>query len=159
MRHAPWEYELELNEEGWVDISQLLYSLREKRIWKDVNEEVLKHMIMSSDKKRYEIIDGRIRALYGHSTPHRIIKDAKCPPAVLYHGTAARYVDRIKRKGLLPQKASDVETAKQVGKRRDTNPTLLCIKAVEAWNEGVRFYKGNDSVWLAHSIPSKFIDF
>ena len=24
LRHAPWEYELEMNEEGWVPVEQLL---------------------------------------------------------------------------------------------------------------------------------------
>lgn len=27
LRHAPWEYELELDDEGWVDIEQLLINL------------------------------------------------------------------------------------------------------------------------------------
>jgi putative RNA 2'-phosphotransferase len=26
LRHAPWEYELEMNEEGWVPVEQLLES-------------------------------------------------------------------------------------------------------------------------------------
>lgn len=28
LRHAPWEYELEIDEEGWVDINQLICSLK-----------------------------------------------------------------------------------------------------------------------------------
>ena len=27
LRHAPWEYELEMDEEGWVSIEQLLSAL------------------------------------------------------------------------------------------------------------------------------------
>lgn len=30
LRHAPWEYELEIDEEGWVPIAQLLDSLQKK---------------------------------------------------------------------------------------------------------------------------------
>jgi len=55
-------------------------------------------MIEKSDKKRYEISNGKIRALYGHSIPQRIIKEQKCPPEVLYHGTARRFVKSIKKK-------------------------------------------------------------
>ncbi|MGM3326044.1 RNA 2'-phosphotransferase, partial [Bacillus cereus group sp. BC17] len=33
----------------------------------------------------------------------------------------------------------------------------LEISALEAWNEGVNFYYGNEKVWLADAIPSKFI--
>lgn len=165
LRHAPWEYELELDEEGWVEKKQLLHSLRENKKWENLKEDDLRRMINNSDKKRHEIFEGRIRALYGHSTPYKIIKQAMSPPEILFHGTAHSYIDSIKRGGLLPQQrqyvhlSSDVETAMQVGKRRDEYPLLLRARAVEAWNEGVRFYKGNDLVWLADSIPSKFIDF
>lgn len=33
LRHAPWEYELELDEEGWVDIEQLLAALHLNLRW------------------------------------------------------------------------------------------------------------------------------
>lgn len=33
LRHAPWEYELELDDEGWVDIMQLLFSLQGSKEW------------------------------------------------------------------------------------------------------------------------------
>jgi len=56
------------------------------------SEHDLHVMIEKSDKKRYEISNGKIRALYGHSIPQRIIKEQKCPPEVLYHGTARRFV-------------------------------------------------------------------
>ncbi|WP_032078032.1 RNA 2'-phosphotransferase [Clostridium drakei] len=31
LRHAPWEYELELDEEGWVSVEQLLIALKENK--------------------------------------------------------------------------------------------------------------------------------
>jgi len=139
LRHAPWEYGLELDAEGWVDINQLLSSLHECEKWKKVSEHDLHVMIEKSDKKRYEISNGKIRALYGHSIPQRIIKEQKCPPEVLYHGTARRFVKSIKEKGLQPQGLSaDVETALQVGKRRDIKPVLLIVNALEAF-ESCRF--------------------
>lgn len=165
LRHAPWEYELELDEEGWVDVAQLLFSLRLTKEWQDLREEDLYVMIKKSDKKRHEIVDGKIRALYGHSISQRIIKEVKAPPEILYHGTARRFIDAIKEKGLLPQNRQyvhlsvDVETALQVGRRRDDKPVLLRVHALKAWTEGVIFYFGNDKVWLADSIPSKYICF
>lgn len=29
LRHAPWEYELELDENGWVSVDQLLHALHQ----------------------------------------------------------------------------------------------------------------------------------
>lgn len=165
LRHAPWEYELELDDEGWVDINQLLFSLHESKEWQDLSERDLYLMIEKSDKKRHEISGGKIRALYGHSIPQRIVKEVRTPPEILYHGTARRFIEAIKENGLLPQNRQyvhlsiDTETASQVGKRRDDEPRLLRVQAFKAWTEGVKFYLGNDKVWLADVVPSKYINF
>lgn len=163
LRHAPWEYELELDRQGWVDINQLLYSLRESKEWQGLNEQDLYTMVEKSDKKRHEVFDGRIRALYGHSIPQKIVKEPEAPPEILYHGTARRLIQEIKEKGLLPQNRQyvhlsvDTETAFQVGKRRDDKPIMLKIHALEAWNNGLKFYLGNEKVWLAEFVPSKYL--
>lgn len=164
LRHAPWEYELELDENGWVDVEQLLVSLREDRIWGKITESDLNAMIEDSEKKRHEILSGKIRALYGHSVHKRIFKDEKEPPKILYHGTSKKFLESIKENGLLPRGrqyvhlSSDVYTAIQVGKRRDNKPIILEVNAKKAWNEDIKFYQGNDKVWLANFIPSNYIN-
>ena len=95
LRHAPWEYELELDENGWVSVKQLLTALNESDKWENVTVEDLEYMIENSDKKRHELVEGKIRALYGHSIPKRIAKEITEPPAILYHGTARRFLESI----------------------------------------------------------------
>ena len=34
LRHAPWEYELEMDEEGWVPVEQLLDALHKEEKWR-----------------------------------------------------------------------------------------------------------------------------
>ena len=69
LRHVPWEYELEMDENGWVPIEQLLDALHKTEKWNNIIEEDLSKMIEMSEKKRHEIKDGNIRAFYGHSLP------------------------------------------------------------------------------------------
>jgi len=163
LRHAPWKYELELDNEGWVSIEQLLMALRLDNQWGLLSENDLRTMIEVSDKKRHEIFEGKIRALYGHSVPQKILKTVTTPPSILYHGTARHLVERILSEGLQPMArqyvhlSADIETAILVGKRKDSNPVLLRIEAEKASKEGVKFYQGNNSVCLADSIPSMFI--
>lgn len=163
LRHAPWEYELELDKDGWVNIDQLLTSLREDSLWESVTEEDLNKMIECSEKRRHEILAGKIRALYGHSLSQRIAKDEKEPPEILYHGTPRRFLTLIKENGLIPKGRQyvhlsvDVDIASQVGKRRDNEPIILEINARQAWKEGIKFYQGNDRVWLADFVPSEYI--
>lgn len=163
LRHAPWEYELELDDDGWVSVEQLLISLKENSKWESVTVRDLEHIIQNSDKKRHELVDGKIRALYGHSIPMKILKESAEPPMILFHGTARRFCKSIENNGLLPKGrqyvhlSNDIETALQVGKRHDDKPVILEIDAKKAWNEGIKFYLGNDKVWLADNIPSKYI--
>ena len=164
LRHAPWEYELEMDEEGWVPIEQLMDALHRTKKWTNIRETDLAEMIEQSEKKRHELKNGRIRAFYGHSIPMKIIKEEKTPPDILYHGTAKRFIQSIMEKGLLPQNrqyvhlSQDLETAENVGKRHDDKPCILIIDAKRAWNEGIKFYLGNEKVWLADTVPSRFIE-
>lgn len=69
LRHAPWEYELELDEEGWVEISQLLIALNESPQWRDVTEADLTQMIAGSEKSGTRCIRGVfVRSM---AIPHR----------------------------------------------------------------------------------------
>lgn len=149
-----------------LDISKLSkeisYALRHAP-WESVNETDLIHMIEVADKKRHEIKNGRSRAIYGHSTPQKILRTAATPPSILYHGTARHLVEQIIIKGLQPMARQyvhlsvDINTANVIGMRKDSVPVLLKIQAEKASNEGVKFYQGNSIVWLADLVPSKFI--
>jgi len=163
LRHAPWEYELEMDENGYVSVFQLIETLKNIPKWKDIKYEDLVEMILLSDKKRHEIVNDKIRALYGHSFNMKIQNCEQKPPEILYHGTTNRFLSSIMEKGLLPQArqyvhlSSDVEIAIQVGKRRDENPIILTINSLKAYDNGIKFYCGNDRVWLADKIPPSFI--
>jgi putative RNA 2'-phosphotransferase len=163
LRHAPWEYELEMDEEGWVSVSQLIDALRNEQKWSDVNVDDLIKMIESSEKKRHEIVGDKIRAFYGHSIPMKIYRDEQKPPQILYHGTARKFEELIYENGLLPKArqyvhlSQDIDTAIQVGKRRDEQPIILLIDAANAYKQGIKFYHGNEKVWLADFIPAEYI--
>lgn len=164
LRHAPWEYELEMDDKGFVDIEQLLSAINEgNKYSKVIDKSDILRVMEVSNKKRLEIVGERIRAMYGHSFPMQINYEEGTPPTVLYHGTAKRFLDSIKKEGLKPMSrqyvhlSEDTETAKMVGKRRDSDPVILCIDTVKAMKAGVKFYRANDKVWLCKQLPSQFI--
>ena len=75
LRHEPWKYELELDENGWVIAKDLLSAIRsENGDLENLSEDDLSEMIRQSDKKRHELKNGKIRALYSHSTPNKLLK-------------------------------------------------------------------------------------
>lgn len=131
--------------------------------WSQVDRDDLTQMIATSAKRRHEIDGDRIRALYGHSVPGRVLKIEADPPAHLFHGTSPQAWDVIQQSGLRPMGRQyvhlsiDVATAEQVGRRKSATPVILVVEAAQAHAAGARFWRGNDVVWLADSVPSSFI--
>ena len=164
LRHAPWLYELELDEEGWTPVAALLIGLRNHRpSWRDMTEADLRAMMARPGKQRFELREGHIRALYGHSSNIPIEKVPMVPPPRLYHGTSPRTATIISREGLKPMDrqyvhlSADKGTAYEVGRRKTTKPVILVIDAAGAHAAGNDFYHGNEMIWLADQIPPAFI--
>ncbi len=93
LRHAPHEYGLILDDQGWISVDQLISALNGHGRFACVED--IEKMIQISEKKRHEICDGKIRALYGHSVDKKIIKEPMKPPDILYHGTAHRFIEKL----------------------------------------------------------------
>jgi putative RNA 2'-phosphotransferase len=55
--------------------------------------------------------------------------------------------------------STDKETAQQVARRKAKQWTILRVIANKAHAHGVSFYGGNEKVWLADEVPTKFIVF
>lgn len=164
LRHAPGEYDLNLDDEGWVETNLLLKSLGDKNPeWQSLEVEDLQHMISQSEKKRHELEGEYIRAIYGHSVDGKFRKDNQKPPEILYHGTSRKIAPVILKDGI---KSMDrqyvhlsqvVKEAIRVGKRKDSEPVILQIDAEKAFQEGINFYEGNDRIWLSDYVPSEYL--
>ena len=164
LRHEPWLYELELDDDGWTSVEALVAALREAAPeWAEVSRSTIAEVIAKSDKQRHEMAGDRIRALYGHSVPGKLRREAATPPTVLLHGTSPQVAEVILREGLKPMGRQyvhlsvDEETAVAVGHRKSGAPIILKIDAAAAHANGVVFYAGNDKVWLADAVPARFI--
>jgi len=158
LRHNPEN--LKMNEAGFVRISDLLKNLRKRY---DVDERFVREVVEKSDRRRFQIVDNRIRAIYGHTIGVGIKFPVDEEVRFLYHGTTERSASVILREGLKPMKRSWVhlsattEIARDVGKRRTPKPTILVVDAEKARKEGVKFYKATNQVYLSAEVPSKFI--
>lgn len=164
LRHEPWLYELELDDEGWAPVDQLLAALNEKGgDWALVDRAALERMLASAAKRRHELDGDRVRALYGHSVPGRIRRREATPPEWLFHGTAPNTWVEIQAHGLLPMGRQfvhlsvDRDTAAAVGGRKSDQHILLKIDASAAALAGTTFYEGNEVVWLADRVPAPFV--
>jgi putative RNA 2'-phosphotransferase len=164
LRHVPASYGLALDTDGWVGVDDLAGALAIARPeWRTLGAEDIAALVARAPKRRHEIKDSRIRALYGHSTPTRLPRESKEPPELLYHGTSAEAAERIRSEGLDPMGRQHVhlsltdDVARQVGLRKSRSPVVLTVEARKAHLSGSLFYPGGESVWLADSVPARFI--
>jgi len=158
LRHNPEN--LGMDNEGFVRISDLLKTLRKRY---SIDECFIREIVEESDRRRFQIIDDKIRAIYGHTIDVEIISPLDKRIRFLYHGTTMQSASIILKEGLKPMKrrwvhlSATPEIAKDVGKRRIPKPTILVINASKARQEGIRFHKATNHVYLSEEVPSKFI--
>ena len=164
LRHNPTEFGLTLDTEGWVDCDELIAALSKHIPPIYLTKDGIAAIIAGSDKKRFEILNGKIRATYGHSTAEKIKFEPSVPPEILFHGTARRFVSSIKQEGLKPMNrqyvhlSSDLDTAMRVGKRHDSKPMIFEVQAGQMYRDGAVFYhSGNDGTWMCEAVNPKYI--
>ncbi len=162
LRHRPRRFGLHPDGDGYVPIGNLVAQIKKKDRWRWVMKQHIMEVVERSEKKRFEVVSDKIRALYGHTFLTEIHYQSVTPPEYLFHGTARRNIERIEQEGLLPMKRQYVhlsvtpEDARKVGLRRDKNPVILKISTLKAHNQGIHFYKTGD-LFLAKRIPREYL--
>ena len=165
LRHRPFDFSLKPDDKGFVPFEGLLQAIQKTSGWNWVKKEDVLAIVNSPEKKRFEVMGGKIRALYGHSIETKMDVPRVTPPDVLYHGTTPKLASEINRRGLVPRNRQYVhltetrEEAIRIGFRRDPKPAMVTIRAKEALKAGVEFYRGNDGAFLAARIPREFCDY
>ena len=165
LRHKPHEFDIELDEHGFVGLEEFVKAVSSKQSsWRDLTVEDVLDAVESSDRPRFEISEGNVRARYGHSMDIDLGYEAAEPPESLYHGGRHDRAEDILSGGLKPVSrryvhlSTDLATANEVGRRRDSSPAVFRIKAAEAAAAGVSFYRATDEVWLTEEVPPQFIE-
>jgi putative RNA 2'-phosphotransferase len=164
LRHEPERVGLKLDEAGWTDVEELLRVVNRNGV--SLTLDQLKHVVATNNKKRFAFSeDGqRIRASQGHSIEVDLQYPPQQPPEILYHGTASRFLEGIRRDGLNKMGRHDVHLSAetkvtlQVGSRHG-RPVLLTIHAGNMHRAGHVFRCSANGVWLVRNVPPEFIQF
>lgn len=164
LRHKPEDYDITLDDAGWVDIPLLIKQITDQHnTYVGIDKDTFEQITQQSGKQRFEIQGNKIRAFYGHSIKTKIVRDISCPPDVLYHGTPTDTAALILKDGLKAMNrqnvhmSSDEQTAEIVAKRWHSDYLILKVDAKRAFDEGINFYEGNENIWLADYIPHQYI--
>lgn len=161
LRHKPDEAGVSLDEHGWANVDELVAGMAARFPF---THEMLEEIVATDSKGRYSFDESHkfIRANQGHSVNVDVELEQGEPPAVLYHGTAKRFLDSIMSQGLLPKGrlyvhlSPDKDTAYKVGIRHGV-PAVLAVNASAMYAAGMKFYLSNNGIWLTQKVPPSYL--
>ena len=164
LRHEPRRFNVSIDQEGWVPISDLIRSIQEV-LGDDirVGEDVIVGVATTDPKTRFQLKGSRIRATYGHS----IKVDINYPESnlkLLYHGTQLEKLNSILRRGLLPGRRLYVHLSPTpsdaclVARRRKGTPIYLVINAEKVRDSDLTIYRATPRVFLVKKVPPEAIE-
>lgn len=126
---------------------------------------ILEEIVATDDKQRYSFNENKtkIRANQGHSIEVDVELEEIAPPQFLWHGTGEKYVEKIKTEGikaitrLYVHLSPDYEVAADVG-RRHGQLCVFKISAGKMHEDGYKFYKSVNNVWLTKYVPIEYFE-
>ena len=161
LRHDPGCLGLELDDEGWASFEDLIIAIRFRRYdWADLDVPLVKSIIEGMEC--FEVHQGKIRAVYGHSVELAKLPPITAPPAVLFHGTSSDNVPSILQQGVLRMRRRFVHFSSDfdwVVRFLDDKPswTLFSVDTQHALDAGLAFRKANNHVWLTELMALRFL--
>jgi putative RNA 2'-phosphotransferase len=162
LRHEPDVIGIELDESGWVGVTDLIDGV--KRKFSEFDGTLLDQVVAENDKKRFEfdITGTKIRACQGHSIDVDLGLENLEPPESLFHGTTTSALTPILKEGISKRLrhavhlSVDTKTATKVGSRHGT-PVILEIMARKMYTDGFAFQRSTNGVWLTDEVPPAYI--
>lgn len=160
LRHKPETIGISLDEHGWANVKDLIKGVNKTH---ELDMKMLEEIVETDDKQRYSFNEDKtkIRANQGHSIDVDVELEEAVPPEMLWHGTGVKYMRNIDVEGLISKSrlyvhlSANPNTAMEVGKRHGA-PMIYCIDALRMHNDGYKFYKSKNGVWLTKHVPTEY---
>ena len=156
LRHDPKRLNLEMDQNAWVDVEELIKNWGIERV-------TLEEIVSTNNKRRFTFNESKskIRANQGHSVDVELDLKPTMAPDIMYHGTSTRvmssiFIDGITRMNRHHVHISDnLELATVIGKRHG-HPVVILVNAKQMQLDGLKFYKSENDVWLCDDIDPKY---
>ncbi len=154
---SPAEFALVPDQEGWVEVKELLKALHEDPSWRHLRQGMVADAAQRLAPQELELAGKKVRCK-SRRPPEP--QPGPPPPAHLYLGLRRRAWPVAQRRGLAAGPkgplllAADKETALRLGRRRDSQPVLVTVQARQAQDRGVEFWAWGEGLYLCHWLPA-----
>jgi len=164
LRHFPERFDLEMDDQGFVGIRDLIAALKEQnRRLHWLRPHHIVAIVETDAKGRYQISNDLVRATYGHSIELDLRLPTENIPVELYYPTTPEEADIILETGLKPSDRKMVHLSKtyqdafNAGSVRTDDPVILAIDASAAIEAGYEIGQAGKTVYLAKEVPAEFL--
>lgn len=161
LRHFPDDAGLSLDERGWADYDAFVASVTDRYGWAE--PEHVEATIATDPKGRFERLEGRVRAAYGHSVDVDLDAPETPVPDRLYHGTSPESAEVIREEGLRPMSrqqvhlSETVEEAREVGRRHAADPVVFEVDAAGMAADGRRIVRRGEGIYTTGRVPPEYL--
>ncbi|HKZ89959.1 MAG TPA: RNA 2'-phosphotransferase [Thermoplasmata archaeon] len=164
LRHFPERYGLEMDKHGWIDLRDFITAvqIRNKR-FRFLRPHHIVGLVETDPKGRYQFLDGKIRATYGHSLELDLDLPTENIPDLLFYPTTEEEFHLLSEAGLRPSDRKMVhlsatyEAALEAGRVRIQSPIVLEVDAKGARASGVVIQKAGKTVYTSREVPGEFL--
>jgi len=165
LRHFPDKFGLDMDDNGWVDIAEIIENVKSKNPrsqW--LRPEHVIAIVKTDEKGRYQIKMGKVRATYGHSLEVNLDLPTVDIPETLYYPSSPEESEILMEVGIRHSDRAMVHlsdtriSAKEAGSHRVKDPVILRVDAAKAIDSGVIIKKAGNHVYISDFIPSDYIN-
>ena len=164
LRHAPEKFDVEMDINGWVDISTLCDGIKsQRRDFHWLRPWHFEAVTITEEKGRYEVQGARVRATYGHSIEIEIDLPTDDIPEVLFYPVTPEEIDDVIKLGIKGGDRRHVHLSKSVAKAyeagsvRIKSPSIVEVDAVRAIADGIDIYRAGKLVFLTEEVPPQYL--
>ncbi len=166
LRHAPDRFELEMDEEGFIDLYKIVTAIKRKKgdrmRW--LRPTHIIGLVETDPKGRYQVEDNNVRATYGHSIPLKMSLPTDSIPERLFYPAKPDEIEKLISEGIHPVDRRMVHLSKtwndafEAGIHKEgPEPIILRIDAELALNNGIIIQRAGKTVFTVEEVPPDFI--
>ena len=166
LRHAIFQIDVEMDEEGFVDVDALIDGINKNSEYY-ITREILEEIVKNDDKQRYKFDNDhkRIKACQGHTLSFvKVALKYEQPPRYLYHGTTLEAHEKIKEtQAILRMQRHGVhmhasyEQALKSAKRWHKPYCVLKIDALKLVEDGYKVGVTENNVWICEKVMYNYV--
>ena len=161
LRHRPDEFGLNMDAYGFIPLDEVVESVQQR--YSAVGEEDIRDLIGTSRQHRFEIVDDRVRALYGHSFFVEMDGEPMAPPEHLFLCVSFEQGRRMKEEGIRSEDRFylHLSPTREVAESRAGTvaaPCIVEVRAAAAATEAqVQFWSRGEVVLTKHIIAPEYV--